>query len=184
MKNRYIIVHLIRGEAKELHEAITKDLVDKFDTFPIHERIVPHLTLKRWFEFDAEEMVVVYKMLDQFVLSHKQSTYRLHGFNHFGDGVIYIDVEPSPEVSEIARDLMNELHKIQNMTFDEFDNIYDDLHATVAMRALKPFDFKETWDYLLTKQTPDFNIKFDNIAILRRGADKWVPEHIWELPVA
>ena len=88
-------MNLIRGEAKEAHEAITKDLVEKFDAFPIHDRIVPHLTLKRWFELDAEGIKEVHTALDGFVATHSQSEYRLRGFNNFGEGVIYVDVDPS-----------------------------------------------------------------------------------------
>lgn len=183
MESRHIIVHLIRGEAKEAHEAITKDLVEKFDAFPIHDRIVPHLTLKRWFELDAEGIKEVHTALDSFAAEHTQSEYRLHGFNNFGEGVIYVDVDPSLKMSETARDLMGALHKVPGMTFDEYDAIEGDFHATVAMRALKPFDFKETWNYLLTQKAPDFKMKFDNIALLRKDVDKWVPERIWELPV-
>lgn len=179
---RHIIVHLIRGEAKEAHEAITRDLVEKLDAFPIHDRIVPHLTLKRWFELNEEGMGEVYKVLDEFAASHSQSDYRLHGFNNFGEGVIYVDIDPSQEMSDSARDLMNALHTVKDMTFDEYDAIEDDFHATVAMGALKPFDFKETWGYLLTRRPLDFDMKFDNIALLRRDTDKWVPERVWELP--
>lgn len=184
MESRYIIVHLIRGDAKEAHEAITRDLVKKLDAFPIHDRIIPHLTLKRWFEIDELGMAELYKVLDIFVLSHTQSEYRLHGLSNFGEGVIYVDVDPSPEMSQTARDLMTVLHDIKNMTFDEYDAIEGDFHATVAMRALRPFDFQETWNYLQKQTTLDFNMKFDNIAILRKDTDKWVPERIWELQSA
>ena len=55
MESRRIIVHLIRGEAKNTHESITRNLVEHLDAFPIHDRILPHLTLKRWFELDSED---------------------------------------------------------------------------------------------------------------------------------
>lgn len=182
MGTRHIIVHLIRGEAKDAHEAITRNLAEKLDAFPIHDRIVPHLTLKRWFELDETGMTELYDTLDTFAATHTQSDYRLHGLSNFGDGVIYIDVEPSPEMSQTARDLMDALHGIINMTFDEYDAIEDDFHATVAMRALKPFNFQETWDYLQTQKPLDFKMKFDNFAVLRKDTDKWIPERIWELP--
>lgn len=182
MESRRIIVHLIRGEAKEAHEAITRDLVEKLNAFSIHDRIAPHLTLKRWFELDEAGMEEVHKVLDEFATSHTQSDYRLLGLNNFGEGVIYVDVDPSPEMSQTARDLMTALHGVKDMTFDEIDAIEDDFHATVAMRALKPFDFEETWNYLQTLEPLDFAMKFDNIAVLKKENEKWVPERIWELP--
>lgn len=178
---RHIIVHLIRGEAGEAHEAITRDLTEKFDTFPIHDRIVPHLTLKRWFELDGAGMESVRNMLDMFAAAHTQSDYRLHGYGHFGEDVIYVDVKPSAEMSAIARDLMKSLHSIEGMTFDEFDGVEDDFHATVVMGALKPFSYAQIWDYLNAKEAMDFNMKFDNIALLKREADKWVVDQVWEL---
>jgi 2'-5' RNA ligase len=182
MASRHVIVHLIRGEAKLAHEAITRDMVERLDAFPIHDRIVPHLTLKRWFELDKVGMNELYNTIDRFVATHTQSDYRLHGLNNFGEGVIYVDVDPSREMSETVRDLMTELRKITVLTFDEIDDIEDDFHATLAMRALKPFDFRQTWDYLQTQKPLDFKMKFDNIAVLRKDADKWIPERIWELP--
>lgn len=181
MESKHIIVHLIRGEAKTAHEAITRDLVEQLDAFPIHDRIVPHLTLKRWFELDETGVGEVCKVLDEFADTHVQSDYHLHGFDNFTEDVIYVDVEPSPAMSQSARDLMLALHRIKDMTFDEYDDVDNHFHATVVMRALKPFDFKQTWDYLLTQKALDFNMKFDNVSLLRRDTDKWVAERVWEL---
>ncbi len=179
---RHIIVHLLRGEAGKAHEAITRGLTERFDTFPIHNRIVPHLTLKRWFELDEAGMEQLYKTLDSFAASHVQSDYRLHGFNHFGEDVIYVDVKPSSEMSLTVRELMEDLHTINGMTFDEFDNTEDDFHATVVMGALKPFDYAPILEYLNAKEGMDFNMKFDNIAVLKRDTGKWVVDRVWELP--
>ncbi|MSU74266.1 hypothetical protein EXS57_00630 [Candidatus Kaiserbacteria bacterium] len=181
---RRIVAHLIRGEAKTEHEKITRDLSEKFGTFPIHDRIPPHLTLKRWFELDDASMETLYVILDDFATSHKQSGYRLQGFGHYGEDVIYMDVKPSPETSAAVRDLMEALHGVDKMTFDEFDEMEDDLHATLVFGALKPFEFTPVWDYLNTQERIDFNMTFDNIAVLKRNEDKWVVERIWELPAA
>ena len=179
---RHIIAHIIRGEAKKTHEAITKDLVEKFDTFPIHDRIPPHFTLKRWFELDDIGMDTLYKTLDVFVATQKQSSYTLSGFGHFGKEVIYMGVVPSKETLITVKDLKTELHKIENLTFDEFDDIENDLHATLVFGALKPFDFDPIWKYLEEIPKPDFNIKFDNIVVMKRESDKWVVDRVWEIP--
>lgn len=183
MESRYIIVHLIRGEAKNAHEEITRKLAEHLDGFPIHESIVPHLTLKRWFELDEIDIQKVQDLLDEFARSHKQSAYHLYGLNNFGEGVIYVDVKASNEMLETVSDLMRSLRSIKKMTFDEYDAFEGDFHATVAMRALKLFDFSATWEYLQTLEKMDFNMVFDNIAILKKENNKWVPERIWELVV-
>lgn len=177
---RRIIAHAIRGEAKIAHEAITRDLAEKFDSFPIHERIPPHLTLKRWFELDEQGMEALYKTLDAFAASQKQSDYALSGFGHFGEGVIYVDVVPSADMSKTVLGLLDALHKVEGLTFEEFDN-GGNFHATVAMRALKPFDFDQIWNYLKTAPQPDFKMKFDNIAVFKKPIDVWEIERVWEL---
>ncbi len=178
---RRIIAHLIRGKAGEAHEALTRDLTDKFDTFPIHDRIPPHLTLKRWFELDAANMESLCDVLDSFAASHTQSEYKLGGLGHFDENVIYMDVKPSPEMSDATRDLMEALHSVDGMTFDEFDGIEDDFHATLVFGALKRFDFAPVWEYLNAQEKVSFDMKFDHIAIMKRAEDKWVTERVWEL---
>ncbi len=177
---RHIIGHVIRGEAKKYHENLTRDLNEKFDTFPLHERIPPHLTLKRWFDLDEKGMNMLNKHLDVFAESHRQSDYSLTGFGNFGKDVIYVDTIPSKEMSQSVSDLMDVLHTIENLTFDQFDN-GGDFHATVSMGALKPFDYDQIWNYLKTVPQPNFEMKFDNIAILKKPIDTWVVERIWEI---
>jgi 2'-5' RNA ligase len=176
-----IIVHLLRGKAREAHLAVTKDLTEKFDSFPLHNRIPPHLTLKRFFELDEEGMTDLYACLDSFVASHVQSEYTLKGYGSFGKEAIYMDVHPSEEMRTAVRDLMKDLHMINDMQFDEYDEVDDDLHATVAMGALKSFNHEQIWDYLKTREQPEFGLKFDNIALLKKETDVWNVERVWEI---
>jgi 2'-5' RNA ligase len=128
-------------------------------------------------------MELLCRRLDSFTASQRQSEYSLSGFGNFGEGVIYIDVLPSPEMSLSVTALLETLRKVDGLTFDEFDTARD-FHATVAMRALKPFDFKKIWNYLESGPQPDFKMKFDNIAVFKKPSDSddvWVVEHIWEL---
>ncbi len=180
---RYIITHLIRGEAKAAHEQITKDLAEKFDSFPIHDRIQPHLTLKRWFELEKNDMDFLFEKLSQFANSYSQTDYSLSGYGHFDTDVIYVDVKASETLLSNLRDLSKELHTVPNLTFDEFDQIDHNLHATITMSALKAFDYDQIWNYLhdSSNTIPNFNLKFDNIAVMRRGADKWEIVKVWEI---
>ncbi len=174
------IVHLIRGEAKEAHEALTRDLVDTLDAFPLHDRIPPHFTFKRWFDLDEEDVDSIRKILDDFADSHYASDYSLKGFGHFGTDVIYVDFIPSQQMSSDVLELMSMLKEAPRLEFDEFDN-GKDFHATVAMGSLKPFDFEKTWEYLQEKKSLDFRMRFDNIAILKKSDDRWEVEQVWEL---
>jgi len=178
---RHIVAHLIRGKAKKYHQNLTQDLTEKFDTFPIHDRILPHLTLKRWFEIDAVGMESIYKTIDNFVNSRTQCDYELKSFGHFGEEVVYLDVSPSKEMLILVKDLKNELHKIEKLTFDDIDDIENDFHATLVFSALKPFDFNSVRDYLGKLPQPNLKMKFDNIAVLKKPVDKWVIDKVWEI---
>lgn len=178
------IVHLIRGDAGKAHEAITRQLVEKFDAFPIHNLFAPHLTLKRGFELDVEGVKDLYAMLDAFATNHTQSDYRLHGFGHFKEDVVYVDAQPSKEMSATVRELIALLHGVKDMEFHEYDDVEDDFHATVIMKDLKPFDYDQIWNYLATIEQPDFDMKFDNLTVLRREPQEWVVDRVWELPIA
>jgi len=177
---RHIIAHLVRGEAKDYHINLTKDLVEKFEVFPIHNRIPPHLTLKRWFEIDVEDMTDLYDRLTVFAAQSKQSDYSFKGFGNFGKDVIFVDAIPSVEMSERIQELMTMLHEIKNMKFDEYDN-GSDFHATVTLGALKTFDYDEIWNYLQTIEQPNFAMKFDNIATMKKVNGKWVVDRVWEI---
>lgn len=176
-------MHLIRSEAKIAHEALANDLAEACGVVPLHERMPPHLTIKRGFTLDDQAMEVVYQKLDQLVATHTQSDYRLHGLDHFDDKAIYVDVTASSRMLLAIRDLMDDLRNVPGMLFHEYDEIEDDLHATVTMQALKEFDFEQVWKYLQTRQPIDFAMKFDNLTIMRKEVDQWVPERIWELPI-
>ena len=177
---RFIIAHLIEGEAKQRHKALTTELAEKFDIFPLHERIPPHLTLKRWWESEDVNIKDVYAVLDEFAATQPASPYKLAGFGSFHDDVIYVDVRPSAGMNKAAQELIKALHNVPNLTFDEYDN-GSDFHATVALGALKAFEFQPIWDYLQTIEQPDLDMRFDNIATLKRGDDVWEVDRVWKL---
>ena len=163
---RHIIAHLVRGGANDYLISLSKELVNKFDTFPIHNRIPFHFTLKRWFEISDEDMQKLHMLLDDFARSHTQSDYSMNIFGNFREDVLFLDVEPSEKMQSDVLQLMDVLHTHPSLTFDDYDN-GSDFHATLAMNALKPFDFDVIKNYLDTIEQPAFNLKFDNIAILK-----------------
>lgn len=177
---KHIIVHLVRGEAKEYHESLTKDLVEKFDVFPIHERIPPHLTLKRWFEVSDRDMQLLHNLLDGYTATHTPSGYDMNQFSNFREDVLFLDVEPSEKMQRDVLELMDALHTHPSLEFDEYDN-GSDFHATLTMRALKEFDFHAIRNYLDASEPPNFKMKFDNIAILKKPETEWVVDRVWEL---
>jgi 2'-5' RNA ligase len=177
---RHNIVHLVRGVAKNYHESLTKSLVEKFNVFPIHDRFHPHLTLKRGFELSGEDMSVLYGILDMYAVTHTQSDYTMDTFGNFKEDVIFLDARPSEKMQSDVQDLMKLLQTHPTLTFDEYDN-GSDFHATLTMAALKPFDYNLIRNYLATIEQPNFHMKFDNIATMKKVDDRWLIDRVWEL---
>jgi|GEM_PF-3049859 len=177
---RHIIVHLVQGEARDYHESLTKELVGKFDVFPIHERIQPHLILKRWFELSDTDMETLYGLLDTYAASHTQSNYVMDSFDNFRDDVIFLNAKPSEKMQTDVQDLMKTLRTHPSLEFDEYDN-GSDFHATLTMTALKEFDYDAVRSYLENIKQPDFAMKLNNIATMKKVDSKWIVDKVWEL---
>ena len=104
----------------------------------------------------------------------------MNKFGGFREDVLFLDVEPTEKMQSDVLELMDVLHTHPSLTFDEYDN-GSDFHATLAMSALKPFDFDAIKAYLITIKQPDFILKFDNIAILKKPDTGWMVDRVWQL---
>lgn len=178
---RYNVVHLIRGEAKIFHEKITRDLTDTFGSYPIHEYIPPHLTLKWPFESDEEGLSAVNTVINSICQTHRKSDYHLRGFGHFENAAIYIDAIPSPEMKATVTDLQTKLAALPGIALNEFDTTQK-FHASVAVSRLKPYSLEQLWEHLQKGPQPDFAMKFDNIALMKKVGNKWIVDRVTEIP--
>lgn len=177
---RHNIVHLLNGEAEIMHHSVMDDIAEKFDIVPFYKLMPSHLTLKRGFESDEVDMMDLYERLDTFSTAHTSSEYSLKGWGQFPGKAIYIDVTASKKMSDTVAALLNSIRNMSGMNFHEYDN-GGEFHASVALSALQPFDFEKVWNYLQTIEQPDFEMKFDNIAILKKPEDVWVVDRIFEI---
>ena len=178
---RHNIVHLIRGEAEIEHHSVIDDLANKFGISPFYKVMPSHLTLRRGFESDEVDMVNLYERLDAFAATYTSSEYSLTGWGQFPEKAIYIDVVATQQMSDTVAALLDCVRNMAGMNFHEYDN-GGEFHASVAMSIFQPFDFGEVWDHLQTIDKPDFKMKFDNIATLKKEDEKWVVDRVWELP--
>ena len=54
-------------------------------------------------------------------------------------------------------------------------------HASVAVGRLKPYSLEQVWGYLQKGPHPDFTLKLDNIALMKKVDGKWSIEQITEI---
>lgn len=177
---KWAVVHLVRGEAGQYLESLRANLFKKFDTFPLHRYVPPHITLKYPFEVNEDIAGVLYKKLETFAGLQRQIKYSLVCFGSFKEYAIYVGVTYPKEMLQSILDLMKTLHGVDGITFDEFDGS-SNLHATIATSKYKALNYGLVWGYLKTLPEPNFKLKFDNIAILKKNPDRWVIDHVWEI---
>jgi 2'-5' RNA ligase len=176
---KYFIAHLLSGEAKKYHEALTRALANRYNIIPLHERVPPHLTVKVPFDADESQIRDVERVLRSFARTRHAATLTFSGFGHFGFRTIYLDIVKSAEATDFLREAIRTLH----------DNIAwlprpplegNKLHASVA-RFLTRRQFRRIWRPLLATR-PRFTVLFDNLAILKREDKAWKVHTVVPVP--
>jgi 2'-5' RNA ligase len=166
---KYLIVTLIKGAAGEYQQKLMKDVAEKFGVVSATEKKTPaHITLK--YSFETEDIKPVEECLSEFCKNHKKCQYTLKDIDHFGVEVIYIDVIPSKGMEKIHTELIDALRKVPNILIKEYDG-KTHFHVSICHADIK-HKYKEIGAYLST-ESPEFTVKFDNIAILELSDGVW-----------
>ena len=139
------IIYLLPEPAKTYHERLRLDIEKKFKLTGSDQMNAPsHITMK--YRFETERIEEVENILESFSRTQAKTPWSVTGFNHFINPdfrVIFIDVEPSQAVREA--------------------------HARF-LQQLKRLDWMQ-WDYANEREQPQFNLFFDNLALLKIEAE-------------
>ncbi len=174
---RYFIGFLIEGEAGTWHEALTRDISERFGTRKLHERVVPHITLYR--PFDADDIAPVKTLLQSWTKQeHAPGTITLSGFGHFTDRVVYasvtLEAKAQQNILALRREIMTLLPK------EDFPNWVP--HATLADEYETPEIITEVWEYVQTLPKPEFTVPFNNVTLFRnRAGGGWDVDEIFQI---
>jgi hypothetical protein len=167
---KYFVAHLLTGDAKTYHERLTRDIAYRYGVYPLHERVVPHFTVKAPFECDEEGIAEVERVLRSFAHNESAAPYTIRGFGKFGFRTAYLDVHRSPEaVSLVRRAIRTVNDNLPWMTKAPLEG--NKLHASVA-RFMTRKQSRRVGRYLSTQQA-FFNQRLDNIAILKKEGRSW-----------
>lgn len=167
---RYLIVYLLRKEAANYQKRLSDELADVFNFEPVSKKIDPHITLKAPFEASDSQIEKLGFVLERFASTRQAPAIALQGFGSFDRRVLYIDVKSTPEADQLAASIITELKKLPWVGFSKTD-IHKHLHATLAYA-----DDRRLLDDMtryVSPEKPRFDVLIDNIAILRRGRDRW-----------
>lgn len=167
---KYLIAYLLSGEAKTYHERLTRALAARYKIFPLHQKVLPHITIKPPFETDEEGIAEVERVLRAFAHNENAVPLSIRGFGHFGFKTAYLDTQKSSEATMLMRRAVKALN--DNISWiPKYPHEGKKLHASVA-RFMDRVQSRRVARYL-AKEHAQFDVAFDNVAILKKKDKAW-----------
>jgi calcineurin-like phosphoesterase family protein/2'-5' RNA ligase len=165
-KANYLIEFRFHGYAKRYARELSQTLSKKFYIRQVARKgRPPHITLFGGFECSDEKTVIsrFVKVCKNFDLVK----FRLNDFGHIEDRVIFIDVQPSPELKELRLELAKELNPIcEAKEWDKQEEFV--FHATIALKDIEQ-KFDKIWQYLQNTEKPNINQFLLRATLLKNG---------------
>lgn len=177
---KYFVAHLLTGDAKTYHERLTRELASRYRVFPLHERVVPHITIKAPFECDETGIKEVERVLRSFTHNENATPFSIQGFGRFGFRTTYLNVYRSPEAVSFVRRAIRVVN--ENVPWISKAPLEGNkLHASVA-RFMTRTQSRRVARHL-AEEAPRFESVLDNIAILRKDNRAWVVDTVVPLRI-
>ena len=171
---RYVIVSIVNGPAGDFNNKMRKNVFDKFKAKS--SKLPAHFTIKSPFEWDNIDDLE--NIIDKFSKTYKRAPYKIQGYNHFDNRVIYMDVKMSKEAKEIHDRLIDDLDILSYINFDKHDGKNKIFHVTISSKKIQKI-YDELWNYV-NQFTCDFNCNFDNICIYKWEDNTWKLHKMYE----
>ena len=169
--NEFGIVYLLPDAAAKYHRELRLKIEKEFMLTGSTRLNAPsHITMK--YHFNADNIEEVESVLQEFAGSQVKTKWYLRGFKHFANDdsfVIFIDVVPFPETREAHSRFLDALRRLHWMQWGPFDNATLHYHVTLAHKGLTIENFEEVWSFVSQQEPPDFELYFDNLALLKLG---------------
>lgn len=165
---RYVIVSVVKGNAGKFNNNLRKDIYNKFNARS--SKLPAHFTIKA--PFEADDISSLDEILYNFSKKNKKESYKIIGYDHFDDRVIFMKVHMSNEGKILHDKLIDAIDNIDYIKFDSHDGKNKIFHITITSKKIQKM-FKDLWDYL--NPIPcNFNCEFDNISIFKWVNNTWV----------
>ena len=162
---KYFIAHMLTGEAKRGHDAITEAVSE---TFGLSRPTPAHITLKR--PFDTDRIEDIEDVLEKFSKFKKRAPIKLKGFGNFGRNVLFVNVFPSPAADLLIRELDIMLKCVSWVRFGVFENPRR-LHATIVHKKVSS-KFNKVWRFV-SKGSFEFDVLLSSITVLKKEGGIW-----------
>lgn len=165
---RYVIVSVVKGKAGEFNNNLRKDVYEKFGAKS--SKLPAHFTIKS--PFEAENINELDIILNKFCINNKAYSYKILGFDHFDDRVVYMKVNMSKKGKMVHDNLIDEISKLNFINFLQHDGKNKIFHVTITSKKIQPI-FNETYTYVNSINCK-FDCLFDNISVFKWINNTWV----------
>lgn len=132
----------------------------------------PHITLQPPFEWKPEDLPILTEHLKYFGQNHSSIPIILDGFAAFKPRVIYINVQKTPELLFVQKNLMNSLESSLEILHLPSKNRPFSPHLTVAYKDLTKANFYKAWQEFLTRSLR-FEFMITKLTLLIHQQKKW-----------
>lgn len=142
-----------------------RDVANRFGVRgAVNKRPVPHITL--FGPHNTDEGPRAKEIVEDVCSQYDVVPYRLDGFGHFRNDVLYVDVVPSPDLRRLRRELSKRLRPISYNYPRRDRHKYHSFHITVAFRDIEN-QFDRIWRYVNREYSPDIDEYATRITSLR-----------------
>ena len=164
---RYVIVSVVKVPAGNFNNNLRKEVFEKLGAKS--SKLPAHFTIKA--PFEADDISDLDKVLQDFAQNHKAQDYKIKGYNHFDNRVIYMDVHMNKKSKLLHDELIEELEKLPYIHFKNHDYKDKVFHVTISSKKIQKI-YDELWEYV--NNIPcDFDCKFDNVSVFKWEDNTW-----------
>ena len=155
--------------AKEMMRDISKNIRTHFmgqRQRRQERRVVPHITLAGSLTTDDEAQLV-----QQTVAACKKFQkvkFKLAGFDRFRKNVIYVKINPSPELISIQKEIAKRLNGFCKLSEYDLKSPFT-FHGTLHMDKNGIDNFDKIWEFVNTYRIPEFDLLVARVTILKNS---------------
>lgn len=164
---RYVIVSIVKGPAGNFNNNLRKEVFEKLGVKS--SKLPAHFTIKA--PFEADDISDLEKVLQEFTQNHTARNYKIKGYNHFNNRVIYMDVHMSKESKNLHDKLIKELEKLPYIQFKTSDYKDKVFHVTISSKKIQKI-YDKLWEYVNNIHC-GFDCKFDNVSVFKWENNTW-----------
>ncbi|MEG0856944.1 MAG: 2'-5' RNA ligase family protein [Terrisporobacter sp.] len=165
---RYVIVSVIKGEAGIFNNNLRLEVYEKFKAKS--SKLPAHFTIKA--PFKCDDISETEKVLENFCKTHDKAAYKIQGYDHFDNRVIFMKVLMSIEGQKLHDEVIDDLSIIKYINFTKEDGKKKIFHVTISSKKIQKI-YKDLWSYV-TYIPCEFHCLFDNIAIFKWKNNTWL----------